>query len=91
MEGREGSRGGRDVNRREGTGDFSQGGKQSTPVDLMSCLERLWRARCLLGTAVSPQFYSSTKSPSDMRLRLPRWLPEKGWACCCENYVELGP
>lgn len=40
MEGREGSGGGRDVNRRrEGTGG-SQGGNQSTPgvSDLMNCL-----------------------------------------------------
>lgn len=70
MEGRERSGGGRDVNRtREGTGGFSQGGKQPTPgaSDFMRCLERLGEARCLLGSAVSPQFYSSTKSPSDMR------------------------
>jgi hypothetical protein len=70
MEGREGSGGGRDVNRtRDGIRGFSQGGKQPTPgfSDFMKCLERFGKARCLLGSAVSPQFDSSTKSLSDMR------------------------
>lgn len=70
MEGREASGGGGDVNRtREGTGGFSQGGKQPTPEvsDFMRCLERFRKAWCLLESAKSPQFYSSTKSLSDMR------------------------
>lgn len=54
---------------REGTGGSSHGGKQPTPgvSDFMRCLEKLRKAQCLLGSAVSPQFYSSTKSPSDLR------------------------